>query len=96
VELETLIMGHPAVAEASAIAIPHAKWGERPLVVIVKHPGKDVAVHELREFLRPKLASFQLPDDFEFVDEIPKTGTGKHLKAQLRKTYRTRESNTPG
>ena len=96
VELENLVMGHPAVAEASAIAIPHPKWGERPLVVIVRHPGKDVAADDLREFLRPKLASFQLPDDFEFVDEIPKTGTGKHLKTQLRDTYRTRESKTPG
>ncbi|MDM0022032.1 long-chain fatty acid--CoA ligase [Variovorax saccharolyticus] len=95
VELENLVMGHPAVAEASVVAIAHPKWGERPLVVAVRRPGAEVDAPALREFLRPKLARFQLPDDFEWVDAIPKTGTGKFLKTRLREMYRDRVSQSP-
>ena len=95
VELENLVMGHPAVAEASVVAIAHPKWGERPLVVAVRRPGAEVDAPALREFLRPKVARFQLPDDFEWVDAIPKTGTGKFLKTRLREMYRDRVSQSP-
>ncbi|MDM0028923.1 long-chain fatty acid--CoA ligase [Variovorax saccharolyticus] len=95
VELENLVMGHPAVAEASVVAIAHPKWGERPLVVAVRRPGAEVDAPALREFLRPKQARFQLPDDFEWVDAIPKTATGKFLKTRLREMYRDRVSQSP-
>ncbi|MDM0035221.1 long-chain fatty acid--CoA ligase [Variovorax sp. J22P271] len=95
VELENLVMGHPAVAEASVVAIAHPKWGERPLVVAVRRPGAEVDGAALREFLRPKLARFQLPDDFEWVEAIPKTATGKFLKTRLREMYRDRVSQSP-
>jgi fatty-acyl-CoA synthase len=95
VELENLAMGHPAVAEASVVAIPHPKWGERPLVVVVKRPGAEVDAAALREFMRPKLARYQVPDDFEWVDAIPKTSTGKFLKTKMREMYRDRLSVTP-
>jgi len=95
VELENLVMGHPAVAEASVIAIAHPKWGERPLVVAVRRPGAEVDDAALREFLRPKLARFQLPDDFEWVEAIPKTATGKFLKTRMREMYRDRVSRSP-
>ncbi|CAN7749149.1 long-chain fatty acid--CoA ligase [Variovorax sp. LjRoot84] len=96
VDLENLVMGHPAVAEAAVVAIQHPKWGERPLVVVVKRPGAEVDAAVLREFLRPKLARFQLPDDFEWVDAIPKTATGKFLKTRMREMYRDRVSVSPG
>lgn len=95
VELENLAMGHPAVAEAAVVAIPHPKWGERPLVVVVRRPGAGLDAAGLREFLRPKLARFQLPDDFEWVEAIPKTATGKFLKTRLREMYRERVSQSP-
>ena len=95
VELENLVMGHPAVAEAAVVAIAHPKWGERPLVVAVRRPGAEVDGAALREFLRPKLARFQLPDDFEWVDAIPKTATGKFLKTRMREMYRDRVSQSP-
>ena len=95
VELENLAMGHPAVAEAAVVAIAHPKWGERPLVVAVRRPGAEVDGAALREFLRPKLARFQLPDDFEWVEAIPKTATGKFLKTRLREMYRDRVSQSP-
>ncbi len=87
VDLENLIMAHPAVAEAAVIAIPHPKWTERPLACVVLKPGKKLDAHELREFLAPKCARWQLPDAIEFVDEIPRTSTGKFWKVKLRERY---------
>ena len=96
VDLENLVMAHPEVAEAAVVAISHPKWGERPLVVLVKRPGSTLDAAQLREFLRPKLARFQLPDDFEWVDAIPKTSTGKFLKTRMREMYKERISVSPG
>jgi len=96
VDLENLVMAHPEVAEAAVVAITHPKWGERPLVVLVRRPGSTLDAQQLREFLRPKLAKFQLPDDFEWVDAIPKTSTGKFLKTRMREMYRDRVSASPG
>jgi fatty-acyl-CoA synthase len=96
VELENAIMGHPAVAEAAVIAITHPKWDERPLAVVVRRPGRDVTSEELREFIAPRFAKWQIPDDFEFVDALPRTSTGKFLKTKLRETYRNSVSRTPG
>ncbi len=95
VELENMVMGHPAVAEAAVVAIQHPKWDERPLVAVVNRPGMQVDAIELREFLRPKLARFQVPDDFEWLDAIPKTATGKFLKTRLREMFKDRVSTTP-
>lgn len=96
VDLENMIMGHPAIAEAAVVAIKHPKWDERPLVVAVKRPGMDVTSEEMRAYLAPKLARFQIPEDYEWVDALPKTATGKFLKAALRQTYQNRASKTPG
>lgn len=95
VDLENLVMGHPGVAEAAVIAIPHPKWDERPLVIVVRRPGAQVDAAGLRDFLAPKLARFQIPDDYEWLEVIPKTATGKFLKAKLREIYRDRVSTTP-
>lgn len=95
VDLENLAMSHPAIAEAAAIAIRHPKWDERPLVVAVKRPGAEIDTKTLREHLAAKLARFQVPDDYEWVEVIPKTATGKFLKTQLREMFKDRASTTP-
>jgi len=95
VDLENVVMSHPAIAEASVIAIRHPKWDERPLVVAVKRPGADIDAQTLRKYLAPRLARFQVPDDYEWVDAIPKTATGKFLKASLREMFKDRVSVTP-
>jgi len=87
VDLENAIMGHPAVAEAAVIAIPHPKWAERPLACVVLRPGESVTAAALREHLSTQFARWQLPDAFEFVDAIPRTSTGKFWKARLREQF---------
>src|SRR5205807_8213429 len=87
VALENTLMGHPAVAEAAVIAVPDAKWQERPLAVVVLKPGATATGDELREHLAPSFAKWWLPDRFEFVDEIPKTAVGKFRKTALRDQF---------
>jgi acyl-CoA synthetase (AMP-forming)/AMP-acid ligase II len=88
VELENAAVSHPAVAEAAAIGIYHPKWDERPILVVVRKPGKDVSESELKVFLADKIAKWWLPDAVEFVAEIPHTGTGKISKKDLRDQFK--------
>ena len=89
VDLENQLMGHPAVKEAAVIAIPHPKWDERPLGVIVLREGAEVSKAELDGFLLGcGVAKWQLPDAYEFVAEIPKTTVGKFLKRALRDQFK--------
>jgi fatty-acyl-CoA synthase len=87
VALESAIMSHPAVGEAAVVAVPHPKWGERPLACIVLKPGHTVSLEELRDHLAQDFAKWWLPDRVEFVDRIPRTSTGKFLKSALRERY---------
>ncbi len=87
IELENLAVGHPEVAEAAVIGVAHAKWAERPLLVIVRKPGREPEKSEILDFLRGKVAKWWLPDDVAFVDEIPHTATGKIQKMALRKQF---------
>ncbi|WP_019931224.1 long-chain fatty acid--CoA ligase [Nocardia sp. BMG111209] len=87
VDLENAIIGHPAVAEASVIGIPDAKWDERPLVAVVLKEGATAAPAELRDFLADKFAKWQLPEYWTFIDEVPKTSVGKFDKKRLRARY---------
>jgi fatty-acyl-CoA synthase len=89
VALENALMGHPAVAEAAVIAVPHPKWDERPLACVVLKAGQSATSEELREHLASEFPKWSLPDAFEFVPEIPRTSTGKFLKSSLRERYRT-------
>lgn len=87
VALENAIMGHAAVGEAAVIAIPDEKWQERPLAVVVLKEGQTATADELRDFIAPHFAKWQLPDRFEFVEEIPKTAVGKFRKTALREQF---------
>ncbi|MEW6323729.1 MAG: long-chain-fatty-acid--CoA ligase [Acidobacteriota bacterium] len=87
IDLENAAMSHPAVAQAAAIGVAHPKWQERPLLVVVKAPGKDVTADELQAFLATKIVKWWLPDAVEFVEALPIGPTGKVLKRQLRETF---------
>ena len=89
VDLENAIMGHPAVAEAAVIAVPHPKWAERPLAVIVLRTGQTADAKDMREFLSGKFAKWAIPDAYDFIDAIPRTSTGKFLKTALRDRYKS-------
>ena len=88
VDLEIALVGHPTVSEAAVIAVPHPKWGERPLAVVVLRDGQSATADELREYIAPRFASYWLPDDVVFVAEMPRTSTGKMMKAELRERYK--------
>lgn len=89
IDLENCAVGHPCVAEAAVVGVPHSKWGERPLLLIVRVPGMAVSREAILKFLTPKVAKWWLPDDVVFVDALPHTATGKLLKTTLREQYRT-------
>ena len=88
VALENALMGHPAVREAAVIAVPHPKWAERPLAVVVFKEGQRATDEELRAHLAPGFASWALPDGYVERAEIPRTSTGKFLKTKLREELR--------
>jgi fatty-acyl-CoA synthase len=87
IELENTAVGHPAVAEAAVIGVAHEKWSERPLLIVVKVEGKNLSREEMLAWFEGKIASWWLPDDVVFVDEIPHTATGKIRKTELRKQF---------
>ncbi len=87
IELENVAMGHPGVSEAAVIGIPHPKWGERPLLLIVKRPGTAIDKATVLSWLTGRVARWWMPDDVLFVDEIPHTATGKIAKTELRARY---------
>lgn len=93
VALENALMAHEHVMEAAVIAVPDAKWAERPMAVVVKTPNGEVSADELREFLAPNFAKFWLPEQIVFVDELPKTSVGKFDKKVLRHRHAEGELN---
>ncbi|CUA81798.1 MULTISPECIES: 3-(methylthio)propionyl-CoA ligase [Gulbenkiania] len=88
IELENILVGHPAVAEAAAIGITHPKWDERPLMVVVLKPGASATRDELIGFYEGKIAKWWTPDEVVFVEELPHTATGKLQKMKLREQFR--------
>jgi fatty-acyl-CoA synthase len=87
VELENAIMSHPAVLEAAVFAGKHAKWDERPIAAVVLKKGQSATKEDLAKHLEGKVAKFWLPDAYVFVDQVPRTSTGKFLKTRLREQY---------
>ena len=88
VALETALVGHPAVAEVVVVAVPHPTWGERPLAVVVPAAGSNPTIDELRAHLAPHFAKWWLPDAVVCVESLPRTGTGKYQKNQVRARFR--------
>lgn len=84
IDIENIAMGHPAVAMAACIGMPHPKWDERPIVAVARKAGAEVSREELLAFFDGKTAKWQIPDDVVFVDAIPLGATGKMLKTKLR------------
>jgi acyl-CoA synthetase (AMP-forming)/AMP-acid ligase II len=88
IELENIALSHPGVASAACIAVPHPKWSERPLLVVVRKSGAAVSREDLLSHFAGKVARWQIPDDVVFVEAIPLGATGKMLKGQLRERFR--------
>jgi len=84
VEVEGVLLRHPAVQEAAIVGFPHEKWGEAPHAFVVLHEGAHAEQRELLEFARANLAHFKAPHSVTFVQELPKTATGKIQKYVLR------------
>jgi fatty-acyl-CoA synthase len=84
VEVEGVLLRHPAVQEVAIVGLPHERWGEAPHAFVVLRSGAQTSEDELREFARNKLAHFKAPHDVTFVAELPKTATGKVQKYVLR------------
>lgn len=84
IDMENLLMSHPAVRDAAVIGIPHAKWQERPLALVVLKPGQEATLEQLHAHLSSAFAKWQLPDQVLFVEAIPKTSVGKNDKKRMR------------
>ena len=86
-ELENILMAHPAVAEAAVIGVTDERWGERPLAAVVLAAGSTATVDELRAFLAERVPRWQLPERWSFIAEVPKTSVGKFAKTRMRDAY---------
>jgi fatty-acyl-CoA synthase len=87
IEIEKAIYDHPAVLECAVIAVPDEKWGEAPAALIVLKPGANLDQAELIEHCRQRLAHFKVPRHVRIVESLPKGGTGKILKRELREAF---------
>ena len=94
VDLENEIMAHPKIAEAAVIAVPHPKWGERPLACVVVKPDEELTKQDVLAFLAERISKWQMPDDVVFIDEVPKTSVGKFSKKTLRDKFGSYELPT--
>lgn len=87
IEIENIAMGHPEVKEAAVIGIPHPKWDERPLLIVVPNDGLSPEKESVLDFLHGKIAKWWIPDNVAFVETLPHTATGKLNKLELRKQF---------
>ena len=87
IEVERAILAHPSVLEAAVIGVPDEKWGEVPKAVIVLKPGESIPEEDLIRHCREHLSRFKIPKSFDFVESLPKSGTAKILKRELREKY---------
>ena len=94
-EIEKVLAAHPDVYEVAVIPVPDQKWGEVPKALVVRKPDSNTTQAELIEFARSRLARYKVPKSGDFLRSLPKGGTGKILKKELRKKYR-RESGVGG
>jgi acyl-CoA synthetase (AMP-forming)/AMP-acid ligase II len=88
IEVEDCLFQHPAVAEVAVIGVPDEKWGERPKAFVVLKPGTQAVEQELIDYVRSIIAHYKAPKAVDFLDELPKTSTGKVPKFELRERER--------
>ena len=88
IDLENAAMGHPDVAMAAAIGMPHPKWQERPLLIVQPKPNTNPTADSIRDYLATRVPKWWLPDGVEFIDEMPIGATGKILKTKLREMFK--------
>ena len=93
-EVEKVLLAHPDVYEAVVIPVPHEKWGEVPKALVTLKPGSQAKEHDLLEFCRSRLSHYKCPRSLEFLESMPKTGSGKVLKRELREKYGTAVKST--
>ena len=86
-EVENVLYAHPKVGEAAVIGVPDPEWGSEPMAVVVLKKGETATPEEIMEFCRERLAGFKRPRAVVFVDELPKTSTGKVVRKALREQY---------
>ena len=86
-EVEKVLLSHPAVLEAAVLPVPDATWGEVPKALVVLKPGARANESELIDHCRARLAHYKCPRSVEYLESLPRTGTGKILKRDLRKKY---------
>jgi acyl-CoA synthetase (AMP-forming)/AMP-acid ligase II len=86
-EVEKALYAHPGVLELAVIPVPDSRWGEVPKALVVLKPDVKATEEELIDFCRTRIAHYKCPRSVEFVDTLPKTGTGKILKRDLRRKY---------
>jgi fatty-acyl-CoA synthase len=94
IEIENVALGCQGVTEAAVIGLPHPRWSERPLLIVVRDPGSEISREEVLAYLDGKIAKWWMPDDVQFVDEIPHTATGKKQKMDLRERFKDYEFET--
>jgi fatty-acyl-CoA synthase len=88
IDIENAALLHPDVANAAVIGVPHPRWQERPLLIVVRREGKNPTADEIKEFLKGRLDKIAWPDAVEFVPELPLGATGKVLKTELRRKFK--------
>ncbi len=93
-EVEKMLLAHPSVYEAVVIPVPDDKWGEVPKALVTLKPGTQASEYDLLNFCRSRLSHFKCPRSVEFLESLPKSGTGKVLKRELRQKYGSTPKNT--
>ena len=95
-EIENALNAHPAVMEVAVIGVPHERWGETPKAIVVLRPGKRASEPELIAFTREHLARYKCPTSVVFAETLPRNASGKLLKPELRRLYRTEPGHASG